>query len=126
VYFKILKSGFKAEESKLRTAERLSRLISIFCILAWRIQWITMLNRENAELKPEIAFDEIDIKVLTHYHKEIKQPKTLGDYILRLAKRGGYLARTSDPPPGNTVIWRGLNKLYELRAGYELALNVGN
>lgn len=46
MYFKILKSGFKAEESRLRTAERLSRLIPIFCILAWRIQWITMLNRD--------------------------------------------------------------------------------
>lgn len=126
IYFKILKSGFKAEESRLRTAERLSRLISIFCILAWRIQWITMLNRESIRLPPQIAFDEIDIKLLTHHRKGLESPTTLSDYILRLAKMGGYLARKNDPPPGNTVIWRGLNRLYELRTGYELALNVGN
>src|SRR5690242_20091702 len=37
VFHKILKSGCKAEESKLRTAERLVKLLSVFCILAWRI-----------------------------------------------------------------------------------------
>jgi Transposase DNA-binding/Transposase DDE domain len=36
-FHKILKSGCKAESSKLRTAERLVNLISIFCILSWRI-----------------------------------------------------------------------------------------
>jgi hypothetical protein len=84
-----------------------------------------MLNRENTQLPPQIAFDETEIKLLIHYRKESNPPRTLGDHILRLAKMGGYLARKSDPPPGNTVIWRGLNKLHELRAGYELALNVG-
>lgn len=126
MYFKILKSGFKAEESKLRTAERLSRLISIFCILAWRIQWITMLNRESPGLPTEIAFDSIEIRLLTRRSKSESAPSTLGQCIVLLAKIGGYLARKSDPPPGSTVIWRGLNKLYELRAGYEIALNVGN
>ena len=47
VFHKILKSGCKAEESKLRTAERLVNLISIFCILSWRIFWMTMLNRSR-------------------------------------------------------------------------------
>jgi hypothetical protein len=42
---KILKSGCKAEESKLRTAQRLTNLIAVFCIISWRIFRITMLNR---------------------------------------------------------------------------------
>jgi hypothetical protein len=36
-FHKILKSGCKAEDSKLRTAERLVNLLAIFCILSWRI-----------------------------------------------------------------------------------------
>src|SRR5580700_2301995 len=38
-FHKILKSGCKAEESKLRTAERLVNLVAVFCILSWRIFW---------------------------------------------------------------------------------------
>ncbi|WP_299947822.1 IS4 family transposase [uncultured Microbulbifer sp.] len=125
-YFKILKSGLKLEESKLRTAARLTRLISICCILAWRIHWLTMLNREDKRLSPNLAFDDIERKILIQYFQKIVVPSTLQDYIDRLARLGGYLARASDPPPGNTVIWRGMNKLYELRAGFELALGVGN
>jgi len=37
VFHKILKSGCRAEQSKLRTAERLVNLISIFCILSWQV-----------------------------------------------------------------------------------------
>ena len=35
----------------------------------------------------------------------------LARYIVKLARLGGYLARTHDPPPGNTVAWRGLTRL---------------
>ena len=40
-FHKILKSGCRAEEAKLRTAERLANLIAILCILSRRIFWIT-------------------------------------------------------------------------------------
>ncbi len=39
-FHKILKSGCRAEEAKLRTAERLVNLIAILCIVSWRIFWI--------------------------------------------------------------------------------------
>ncbi|MCQ9157305.1 transposase, partial [Acidomonas methanolica] len=37
VFHKILKSGCRAEDARLRTADRLVRLIAVFCILSWRI-----------------------------------------------------------------------------------------
>src|SRR4051812_27890120 len=61
---KILKSGCKAEESKLRTAERLVNLISSFCILAWRIFWMTMINRSSPEAPPTTALTDIEIQLL--------------------------------------------------------------
>lgn len=36
-FHKILNSGCRAEEAKLRTAERLVNLVAILCILSWRI-----------------------------------------------------------------------------------------
>ena len=37
VFHKILKSGCRAEDSKFRTADRLTNLIAVFCILSWRV-----------------------------------------------------------------------------------------
>ncbi|WP_143705496.1 transposase [Pollutimonas subterranea] len=45
VFQKVLKSGCKAEDARLRTADRLVNLIATFCILSWRIFWLTMINR---------------------------------------------------------------------------------
>jgi hypothetical protein len=47
-----LKSGCRAEDARLRTAERLVNLIAIFCILSWRIFWMTMINRAAPSASP--------------------------------------------------------------------------
>ncbi len=69
VFHKILKSGCKAEESKLRAAERLANLISVFCILSWRVFWMTMLNRSAPAAPPNIALTETEIGLLDHLVK---------------------------------------------------------
>ena len=45
VFHKVVKSGCRAEAARLRTAERLVKLIAVFCVLSWRVFWMTMLNR---------------------------------------------------------------------------------
>ncbi len=53
--------------------------------------------------------------------------KTLSVYLIKVARLGGYLARASDPPPGNTVMWRGLSRLADITIGATLhAQLVGN
>ncbi len=44
-FHKILKSGCRAEDARLRTAERLTNLIALYCIVSWRVFWMTMLAR---------------------------------------------------------------------------------
>jgi hypothetical protein len=51
--------------------------------------------------------------------------KSLSDYLIKLARLGGYLARADDSPPGNTVMWRGLSRLTDIELGFELAQNCG-
>jgi len=120
-FHKVLKSGCKAEESKLRTAERLVNLISILCILSWRVFWITMINRTTPNAPPEVALTAIEIDLLDSAVKDQdkKSPriKTLSHYLTKLARLGGYLARANDPPPGNMVIWRGLSRLTDMSFG---------
>ena len=129
-FHKILKSGCRAEEAKLRTAERLVNLIAILCILSWRIFWITMLNRTHPEASPDEAFTEIDQYLLDELVPDKHAPTPtapLARYVIKLARLGGYLARAHDPPPGNTVIWRGLSRLTDIELGIMIGVQlVGN
>jgi len=121
VFHKILKSGCKAEESKLRTAQRLANLIAVFCILSWRVFWMTMLNRSAPDASPNLALTGIEIALLDHLVKDkgqkLSRRKRLSCYLTKIARLGGYLARANDPPPGNTVMWRGLSRLTDIGLG---------
>jgi hypothetical protein len=120
-FHKILKSGCRAEEAKLRAAERLANLISVFCILSWRVFWITMINRTAPNAPPEVALTKLEIELLDGAvkDKDQKSPriKTLSHYLTKIAQLDGYLARANDPPPGNMVIWRGLSRLTDMNFG---------
>jgi Transposase DNA-binding len=121
VFHKILKSGCKAEDSKLRTAQRLANLIAVFCIVSWRIFWMTMLNRSVPDATPGLALTEAEIGLLDRVMKDNDQKplrrKTLSHYLTKIARLGGYLARANDPPPGNIVMWRGLSRLNDMEFG---------
>ena len=132
VFHKVLKSGCRAEDAKLRTADRLANLVSVFCIISWRVMWLTMLGRTMPEAAPTLALTEAEIKILDHMVSDTgnrkTKPATLAFYITKLARLGGYLARGSDPPPGNAVIRRGLMRRTDIRIGTEISenQNVGN
>ena len=46
---------------------------------------------------------------------------TLALYIRKLARLGGHLGRSRDPPPGIIVLWRGLSRLADIELGVEIA-----
>ena len=125
-FHKILKSGCKAEDLRLRTAARLTNVISIYCVVSWRIFWMTMINRIQPDADPDVALAPVEIKVLDKLRPDkTKSPKTLSHYLVKLAKLGGYLARNNDGPPGPTVIWRGLARLHDVVFGFQIAESCG-
>ena len=120
MFHKILKSGCKAEDRKLRTAERLVILIAIFCIVSWRIFWMTMLNRSDPNASPSLALTITEIRLLDHIVPDKSASadrNSISRYIIKIAGLGGYLARASDPAPGNIVMWRGLSRLSDIELG---------
>jgi len=123
-YHKVLKSGCRAECAKLRTAQRLTNLLAVFCIIGWRVFWLTMMNRATPDAAAEVALTGTEIVILdelTTPRRKILGPKrTIAHYLTVIARLGGYLARTHDPPPGNMVLWRGLSRLTDIHLGYEL------
>jgi Transposase DNA-binding len=126
-FHKVLKSGCKAEAARLRTAERLANLIAVYCILSWRILWLAMVHRTSPNAKPQSALTADEIAMLDLLVKNTGNRNTasgsLAFYIVKLARLGGYLARSRDPPPGIIVIWRGLSRLADIQLGAEAKSN---
>jgi hypothetical protein len=130
-FHKILKSGCRAEASKLRAAERIVNLIAVFCILSWRIFWMTMMNRVAPSSSPSVAFTRVETHLLDalipHETTKRRRESTLSPYLTKVARLGGYLARAKDPPPGNMVMWRGLSRLTDIELGFFMGAQlVGN
>ena len=88
--------------------------------------WIppTMMARAAPHAAPTIVLTSQEITILDHLIGDNgnrgARPGTLQLYITKLARLGGYLARMSDPPPGNTVIWRGLRRMADIQLGTEI------
>lgn len=128
-FHKILKSVCRAEDAKLHTAARLVNLIALMCILSWRVFFITMINRSSPPGPAKSVLTEAEIEILDLLVKDKGRGlnKTISEYLIKIARLGGYLARARDAPPGYVVLWRGLARLTDLQLGAAIGARlVGN
>ena len=118
VYFKVLKSGNKIEDCRLQTQERLLRFLALKSVIAWRIYWLTMMNRHAPDADCTSVLTDTEWKALycvTHRSTAFpKQLPTVSEVVVWIAKLGGFLGRRSDGEPGVTVIWRGWQRLSDI------------
>jgi hypothetical protein len=84
-------------------------------------------NRTTPEAPAEAALTRTEIEILdqlaanTPPRSEAPIPtRPISHYLVAIAKLGGYLARADDPPLGNMVLWRGLDRLTGIHLGFEL------
>ncbi len=75
------------------------------------VQW------ENLPAKLDFAGMEIKLFKYLVPLKDESRRKTVGIFLLRLARLEGYLNRTSDTPPGNIVLVRGRALLTNIYIG---------
>ena len=61
-FYKILKVGCRAADSRLRTAQRLTQLIDMLYILGWRIFWLPMINRTAWQAPATLAFTPLEVE----------------------------------------------------------------
>jgi hypothetical protein len=121
-WHRVLKTGCRIEQLGHDSAERLERATTLRLVIAWRIMLMTLLGREVPELPVELLFSELELKVLGAFAKtrKLRAPANLGEAVRMVARLGGYLARTHDPPPGHQLMWYGYTTLAGMCAGYEL------
>lgn len=115
VFHKILKSGCAVEQCRLETAERLTRYITLMCIVAWRIFWMTHLRRTNPKANASVILTQQELKTLAALDRggadSIIPKMSVAQAVIAIAKLGGFLARKHDRLPGPTVLWRGWTTL---------------
>ena len=103
------------------SAERLQRAIAIKMVVAWRIQLMVRLGREVPDLPGELLFSDAELRVLTVFAKSRQRPPParLGDAVELVARLGGWLGHTRDPP-GAQLMWHGYIQLVAMTFAFEL------
>lgn len=127
VFHKIIKSGCLVENSRLQTAKRLQNYITLMCVIAWRLQWLTYINRTDPDAPCTHILTTVEWQALyLRIHKTTKFPATVPtvrQVIRWIAQLGGFLGRKSDGEPGITVIWRGWQRLQDLADAWLVLVN---
>ena len=115
LFFKILKSGCQIEKLQLNEQHRFNPCLTMYLIVAWRVLYLTMLGRAMPDINCELVLESCEWKtayVVLNKKKPPKQPPTMKNALKMISQLGGFLARKSDGPPGNKVIWQGLQALH--------------
>jgi hypothetical protein len=66
---------------------------------------LTLMTQSEIDLLDKLVVDKSERRSAI---------KTISCYLIKIARRGGYLARANDGPPGNKVICRGLSRLISI------------
>ena len=123
-YHFVLKSGCRVEELQLETAERLECALATYCIVAWRLLWLTYEARRSPEAPCSSVLETHEWQALycTIHQTPVPpaQPPTLQQAVRWIAQLGGFLRRKSDGQPGTKTIWRGLRRLHDIAATWQL------
>ena len=65
-------------------------LLAVFCILSWRVFWITMTNRTAPDADPQWVFTVMELRILNRLVRDkssnyVRQD-SLSYYLLKLAR----------------------------------------
>jgi len=121
-YHRTLKSGCRIQDRRLSDADRLKACLAIDMVIAWRVLYLTKLSRETPEVPCTKVFEEAEWKAL-HVAKGVPipaEPPGLRKVTHMLASFGGFLGRKGDGEPGPTRLWRGLERLGDMKMMYSL------
>ena len=121
IFFRILKSGCKVEESQLEKAERFEPYLALCLIVAWRVMHVMMLGRDCPELPCDVALDEDEWQAV--YATVTKrpppaEPPSIQTMVRLIGSLGGWLGRKCDGEPGPKAMWVGMQRMTDLALGW--------
>ena len=121
VYFRVLKTGCRVEEIQLETMHRVKNCLAFYRIIAWRVMYLTHLNRECPSLPCDAVFDDCEwmsVWKVTTKEEIPHTPPPLSEFMPLLTRLGGYNNRPSEPAPGPQTVWVGIRRMYDFAAAW--------
>ncbi len=100
MYFKVLKSGFKVEDCRLATADRLMRYLAVMSVVAWRLFMITLIARTEPHTPCTEFLSDPEWKIL---FRTVNKGKSLPQAPCH--RRGHYLDRPARRLLGAQIRW---------------------
>jgi hypothetical protein len=121
IYFRTLKTGCRVEDIQLETNHRLKNCLAFYKIIAWRILFLTYLNRTCPKLPCTAVFADSEWKSVWRVVKKKplpKKPPVLSDFLRLLTQLGGYNNRATELPPGPQPLWIGLRRMTDFATAW--------
>ena len=125
VFHRTLKTGCRVGQMQIKGSQAVRNALIIYSIIAWRILYLTHLGRVHPERPCSTVFAAEEWQAACAVSSSGKpSPRgppvepALGEFILMVARFGGYLGRKSDGPPGAQTIWRGLARLRDFACAW--------
>jgi hypothetical protein len=118
MYHKVLKSGCRVEERQFEDFENLKRYLALDSVVAWRILYLTFLNRETPDLPATSFLETHEWQALYCFVHQTNRPPNLPPSLREatrwIAQLGGFLGRKQDGSPGTLSLWRGMQRLADI------------
>lgn len=109
-FHKVLKTGYQVDEIYLHQSKQaIENFLAMACIAACRLYWVIYKGRHEAEIKANQLFEAFEWKAVYVFFKEKvpKEPPSLSEVIIRIARLGGYKPSKNASPPGIKTMWIG-------------------
>lgn len=125
-YYKVLKKGCcDVESCCLQEFDNLEKYLTLFSVIAWRLFWLTHVNRHDPTSLATAILTDSEINTLlvrTYKTTDLSNapPLTTRDAIRLIAKMGGFNGRKGDKEPGVITLRRGWIRLQDKVEMYEI------
>ena len=126
IFHKTEKICCSIEDCRLETAERLMNFLALKSIIAWRVLFMTYINRQEPQAPAQLILSPTEITVLENViskkcKTKIKKIKTVRQAVSAVASLGGHLNRKTDKNPGIITVCRGIQRLNDFSDGFVAA-----
>lgn len=120
-YFRVLKTGCRVEQIQLETQSRVRNCLAMYTIIAWRVLYLTHLNRTCPDLPCTAVFADHEWRPVwwvVHKTPPPPTPPLLNEFMKLITHLGGYNNRAKEAPAGPQPVWTGLRRLLDFSTAW--------